>query len=264
MLAAGPWSRQLGGLPRPLAVEPIRGQMAALAWPTGVPRAIVLGREAYLVAREGEAVVGSTMEHAGFSSEVTAAGLAEIFTRVSALCRRSPGGRCCAPGRGCGRSLRMGFRLSAESPGWMVSGTPPVTAGTAFCSRESPALFWPECWPARTRSSISHHSGRNASGSGEPSASDRGALTRDRALRLGVSVVSPMSKDTARGSLRWCPRRSLPLHASAPDREAYTWHWRRCRPHSSSDGINRCHEPLTSTAPKPPTTGLSCGPFPRG
>ena len=86
VLAAGAWSRQLGGLPRPLAVEPIRGQMAALAWPTGVPRAIVLGRGAYMVAREGEAVVGSTMEHAGFSSEVTAAGLAEIFTGVSALC----------------------------------------------------------------------------------------------------------------------------------------------------------------------------------
>jgi glycine oxidase len=86
IIAAGAWSRQLSGLPRPLSVEPIRGQMAALAWPTGVPRAIVLGREAYLVAREGEAVVGSTMEHAGFSSEVTAAGLAEIFTGVSALC----------------------------------------------------------------------------------------------------------------------------------------------------------------------------------
>lgn len=86
ILAAGAWSRLLTGLPRPLAVEPIRGQMAALAWPADVPRAIVLGRDAYMVSRDGEAIVGSTMEHAGFNAEVTAAGLAEIFTGVSALC----------------------------------------------------------------------------------------------------------------------------------------------------------------------------------
>ncbi len=86
VLAAGAWSREVAGLPRPLSVEPIRGQMAALAWPPGVPRAIVLGKAAYLVARDGEAIVGSTMEHAGYSAEVTAAGLAQIFTGVGALC----------------------------------------------------------------------------------------------------------------------------------------------------------------------------------
>ncbi len=86
VLAAGPWSRLVSGLPRPMSVEPIRGQMAALTWPAKVPRTILVGRGAYLVARDGEAVVGSTMEHAGFTPEVTAAGLAEIFTRVSALC----------------------------------------------------------------------------------------------------------------------------------------------------------------------------------
>ena len=86
VIAAGPWSRLIGGLPRPLSVEPIRGQMAALAWPEGIPRAIVLGRGCYLAARDGEAVVGSTMEHAGYSPEVTAAGLADLFTGVSALC----------------------------------------------------------------------------------------------------------------------------------------------------------------------------------
>ncbi len=86
VLAAGAWSRQIAGVPRPVSVEPIRGQMAALAWPAGMPRAVVLGRGAYLVSRDGEAIVGSTMEHAGFTAEVTAAGLAEIFTDVSTLC----------------------------------------------------------------------------------------------------------------------------------------------------------------------------------
>lgn len=86
VIAAGPWSRLIGGLPRPLSVEPIRGQMAALAWPEGIPPAIILGRGSYVVARDGEAVVGSTMEHAGYTAEVSSAGLAEIFTGASAIC----------------------------------------------------------------------------------------------------------------------------------------------------------------------------------
>ncbi|MFN8651481.1 MAG: glycine oxidase ThiO [Gemmatimonadales bacterium] len=86
VIAGGAWSGQVAGLPRPLTVEPIRGQMASLAWPTGIAPAIVIGKGCYIAAREGEAVVGSTMEHAGFTPEVTAAGLADIFTRVSALC----------------------------------------------------------------------------------------------------------------------------------------------------------------------------------
>ncbi len=86
VIANGAWARNIGGLPRPLAVEPIRGQMAALAWPEQIPPAIVIGRDHYLAARDGEAVIGSTMEHAGFAPEVTAAGLAEIFTAASALC----------------------------------------------------------------------------------------------------------------------------------------------------------------------------------
>jgi len=86
VIAAGAWSRLLTGLPRPIAVEPVRGQMAALSWPDGVPPAILMSRECYLVAREGEAIVGSTMEHAGFSAEATAQGIAEIFTGIGALC----------------------------------------------------------------------------------------------------------------------------------------------------------------------------------
>lgn len=86
VIAGGAWSGQIGGMPRPLTVEPMRGQMAALAWPAGVEPAVVMGKGCYLLARDGEAIVGSTMEHAGFVPEVTAAGLAEIFTGVSALC----------------------------------------------------------------------------------------------------------------------------------------------------------------------------------
>ena len=66
MIAAGAWSSAIDGVPRPLAVAPVRGQMAALPWPAGARRAIVYGRGGYLVARGDEAIAGSTMEYAGF------------------------------------------------------------------------------------------------------------------------------------------------------------------------------------------------------
>ena len=86
VIAAGAWSGRLAGLPRPVSVEPVRGQMAALPWPAGVPRAIVYNRDCYLVARDDEAVVGSTMEYTGYEVGTTSAGLGRIFARTSALC----------------------------------------------------------------------------------------------------------------------------------------------------------------------------------
>jgi glycine oxidase len=64
----------------------VRGQMAALPWPAGTRRAIIYGSGGYLVARGVEAIAGSTMEYAGFHSEVTSAGLARIFAAATALC----------------------------------------------------------------------------------------------------------------------------------------------------------------------------------
>ena len=85
VLAAGAWARELTGLPRPIAVEPVRGQMAALAWPDGVPPAIIHGRGCYVVARDGEAVVGSTMEHAGYTAEPTEDGLKDVMAKIGML-----------------------------------------------------------------------------------------------------------------------------------------------------------------------------------
>lgn len=125
VLAAGPWSRQIAGLPRPMSIEPIRGQMAALAWPAGIPRSILLGRGAYLVARDGEAIVGSTMEHAGFTPEITAAGLAEIFTGVSALC----------PALTKGEVLRTWAGLRPVTPdGLPIIGREPKLAGLWYAT----------------------------------------------------------------------------------------------------------------------------------
>jgi len=86
LIAAGAWSGTIEGMPRPLAVAPVRGQMAALPWPASARRAIVYGHGCYLVARGEEAILGSTMEYAGFRPETTSAGLARIFAGATALC----------------------------------------------------------------------------------------------------------------------------------------------------------------------------------
>jgi len=78
VVAAGAWSAGLRGLPRPLPVEPVRGQMAAVPWPGGPP-AILYHDHCYVLARGGAALLGSTMERAGFDSRVTNEGLAQIF-----------------------------------------------------------------------------------------------------------------------------------------------------------------------------------------
>jgi glycine oxidase len=86
IVAAGAWSAAIAGVPRPIAVAPVRGQMAAFPWPAGARRAIVYGRGGYLVARGDEAIAGSTMEFAGFDAQVTSAGLARVFASATALC----------------------------------------------------------------------------------------------------------------------------------------------------------------------------------
>jgi glycine oxidase len=86
VLAAGAWTGLLQALPRAIPVRPVRGQMAALPWPAGIPRAIVYHKDSYILARAGEAVIGSTMEEAGFQPEVTSAGLASIYTATISLC----------------------------------------------------------------------------------------------------------------------------------------------------------------------------------
>jgi glycine oxidase len=79
VLAAGVWTQQIRGLPSPLPVEPMRGQMAATAWPAGSLPAILYHDHGYVLARGSDAVLGSTMERAGYDARVTNEGLAQIF-----------------------------------------------------------------------------------------------------------------------------------------------------------------------------------------
>jgi glycine oxidase len=85
VIAAGAWSPQIGHLPRHLPVEPVRGQMAAAPWPTEMPRTVLYHDHAYVLARGGEALFGSTMEHVGFHGGVTDSGVAQIVAAARRL-----------------------------------------------------------------------------------------------------------------------------------------------------------------------------------
>ena len=77
VLAAGAWSSTIKGLPRPIPVEPLRGQMIAYA---GSPlRRAVYGPAGYVVPRaSGRTLVGATTERAGFESITTLEGIAKL------------------------------------------------------------------------------------------------------------------------------------------------------------------------------------------
>ena len=85
VLAAGAWSGRLAGLPRPVSVEPLRGQMISAPWPAGVPRAIVYRDDAYALERGGEMIVGATREFVGFDAGTTPSGIAELTESMRSL-----------------------------------------------------------------------------------------------------------------------------------------------------------------------------------
>jgi len=81
VLAAGAWSREIGGLaPAALPpVRPIKGQMLALQMDPAAPllrHVVWLPRGGYLVPRnDGRLIVGGTVEERGFDATITAGGL---------------------------------------------------------------------------------------------------------------------------------------------------------------------------------------------
>ncbi|MGH7593448.1 MAG: glycine oxidase ThiO, partial [Gemmatimonadales bacterium] len=85
VIAAGAWSGRLTGLPRPLSIEPVRGQMLAFEWPAVLHAAIVYGAGCYLLRRGDEMLVGATVEHAGFDAQVTPQGLYDLHQRATTL-----------------------------------------------------------------------------------------------------------------------------------------------------------------------------------
>ena len=76
LLASGAWAGVLPGLPTPLPVRPVRGQLVRL---DGLPiRHVTHTLDGYLIPRAGTLIVGATHEDAGFESTTTPRGLAAL------------------------------------------------------------------------------------------------------------------------------------------------------------------------------------------
>ena len=85
VLAAGAWSRGIGGVPERYLppVRPIKGQMLALQMDPAAPlvrHVLWLPRGIYLTPRlDGRLIVGATVEERGFDGRITAGGLLTLI-----------------------------------------------------------------------------------------------------------------------------------------------------------------------------------------
>ena len=80
VIAAGAWSSELLGLPFRIPVVPVRGQMLAVEHAPQLVPHIIIGSECYLVPRgERRVLIGATVEHVGFDSRTTDAGIATLM-----------------------------------------------------------------------------------------------------------------------------------------------------------------------------------------
>ena len=85
--AAGAWSGRVEGIPSSCAppVEPLKGQMLALAMPRRFVRATTWVPGAYLVPRDdGRLLIGATVEREGFDERVTAKGVQQLLSAALA------------------------------------------------------------------------------------------------------------------------------------------------------------------------------------
>ncbi len=99
VVAMGAWASQLAGLPRPLPVRPVRGQLLMLEG--ALAHHVIYGGGGYLVPRRypdapepfQRTIIGATMEEVGFDSNTTPAGrtqLEAIALRITPLAARAP------------------------------------------------------------------------------------------------------------------------------------------------------------------------------
>lgn len=118
LLAAGAWSGTIAGLPAPLPVRPVAGQMLALRMPPDAPllRHVVLTPDVYLVPRrDGRLLVGATVEERGFDARLTAGGVHALLAGV----RRALPAADALPIAELWSGLRPGSPNGAPLLGWL-------------------------------------------------------------------------------------------------------------------------------------------------
>jgi glycine oxidase len=81
VVAAGVWSRELGGLEPAPPVRPVKGQMLQLQMEVPFDlRHVIRGPDAYLAPKSsGRLVIGATSEEMGFDTNVTAGGMYDLL-----------------------------------------------------------------------------------------------------------------------------------------------------------------------------------------
>lgn len=120
VVAAGAWSGRIPGLPA-LPVSPLRGQLIELDPGAGPrPSGIISGRTYLCPAPDGRAAIGATEERAGYTEQVTVAGVAYLLGRVVA---RIPTARGAAI-----VSLRSGLRAATPDGRPLIGRVPGTSA----------------------------------------------------------------------------------------------------------------------------------------
>ena len=127
VLATGAWAPAMDGLPRPLPVEPVRGQMMSVV--SRALRHVVYGGEGYVVPRaDGRTLIGATVERVGFDAAFTEAGVAAV---------RAMGGAI-APSLGEARMLNAWAGLRPMTPdGLPVIGPDPARPALLYACGHS-------------------------------------------------------------------------------------------------------------------------------
>lgn len=81
LVANGAWAGSLPGLPRPLPVRPVRGQLIRLE---GRPiRHVTYGAGGYLVPRGNSLIIGATTEEVGLDASTTPRGLKDLHASAT-------------------------------------------------------------------------------------------------------------------------------------------------------------------------------------
>jgi glycine oxidase len=118
LVAAGAWSGALGGLPFPLPVRPVRGQILSLV-PDRLPSERILESDrVYLVPRgDGRVIVGATQEEVGFDRSLTAGGIGGLLEGAMELVPELAGARVHEMGSGLRPGTPDGNPVLGPFPG---------------------------------------------------------------------------------------------------------------------------------------------------
>jgi glycine oxidase len=116
--AAGAWAAFDLGLPFPVPVRPVRGQIVALRVEGALLRRIVCSEDAYVLPRpDGTVLVGSTLETVGFRKAVTAGAVSRLIDSAVRLVPSLAGARL--------EDAWSGLRPGTPD-GWPILGDSPV------------------------------------------------------------------------------------------------------------------------------------------